>query len=115
MQDLSISLPKTVVKQARLFLGETQSKFAKRVDSTQPLISRYEDGSVDPPADLIMHCIHILGVPTSSLVSEFELIKLVKHRLSGDRMAAARMALAQLICTLPMEPNMSKQGGKRSR
>lgn len=108
MQDLSIGQPKDVIKLARKTLGETQKKFAKRLDSTQPLISRYEGGSVAPPADVLMHCMHILSPPTSSMMSEADLIKLVQQRLSGKRMAAARLALAQLLCALPLASGASE-------
>lgn len=103
MQNLSIGQPKEVVKLARLSVRESQQEFALRVASTQPLISRYERGLVSPPSQVLMHCMHILGVPISPLLSEADLVKLVKQRLGGDRMAPARLVLAQLIYTLSME------------
>lgn len=54
------SEPKAVVRAARNKCAETQGTFAKRLCRCQGEISKYESGKVNPPGDVIMHCMNIL-------------------------------------------------------
>ena len=100
MQAGRLTKPSSIVLQARLSLCETQRAFAARMGSTQSLICKYERGDVAPPAGLLIQCMNQLGL-ASEEVSEAELIRLVKDRLSGGNMAMARQAVAQVINCLP--------------
>lgn len=100
MQHKSNERPSDVVKAARKALGETQIVFSRRFGIAQSLISKYEAGLVAPPADLIIHCMNILGGSTSPSVTEGMLLSLIRQRLSGPHMAVARIAVAQLIQAL---------------
>ncbi|AVO30098.1 helix-turn-helix domain-containing protein [Stenotrophomonas maltophilia] len=52
----------TLVRRARLHCGDSQQKFALRLGKSQAVVSRYESGKVDPPGNVVMHCMHILGL-----------------------------------------------------
>lgn len=90
-----------LVRSARLAAGESQRAFAKRMGSRQSLICKYERGEVSPPAPLLIQCMNLTGTPTSDVTPE-QLARLVHLRLTGDKMAAARQAVADLIrCLQP--------------
>lgn len=92
--------PDGIVRDARLRVGETQTSFAMRVGSTQPLVSKYEAGTVAPPANVLMHCIHILSDGFAETITEGSLATLVKQRLTGRDKAEIRAAVARLILAL---------------
>lgn len=50
-----------LVKQARSKMGLSQGDFGHTLAKSQGVISRYENGTVTPPGDVLMHCMHILG------------------------------------------------------
>ena|GEM_PF-6343799 len=50
----------TLVRSAREHLGLNQGEFAARIGKSQGVVSRYESGTVDPPGEIIMQCMHIL-------------------------------------------------------
>lgn len=52
----------TVVRNARGRLGYTQGRMAEVLGVSQPNVSRYETGSAEPPATVLMHCLHICGL-----------------------------------------------------
>lgn len=76
------SLPSTadVVSRARRILGLNQASFGKMVGKSQGVISRYENGEVEPPGHITMHCVHILR--------------------SGDRAEAPPGSLDELVAAL---------------
>jgi predicted transcriptional regulator len=94
------STPQEMVVQARSQLGISQEKFGRQVGASQSLISKYEGGAVDPPASVLMNCIHILSGSSSQAVTEESLTSLVSERLSGRSKAALRAVVAQLIVNL---------------
>ncbi|MBG3848819.1 helix-turn-helix transcriptional regulator [Xanthomonas sp. WHRI 8391] len=51
-----------LVRQARLNSGLSQADFARTLQKTQTVISRYEAGSVEPPGMVVIHCMHMLGL-----------------------------------------------------
>ncbi|MEA9531932.1 helix-turn-helix transcriptional regulator [Xanthomonas campestris pv. campestris] len=50
-----------LVGKARQKLGLKQKNFAVMLGKSQGVVSRYEKGEVEPPGEVIMHCMHILG------------------------------------------------------
>lgn len=100
MNSSRLPTPDGIVRDARLRVGETQTLFAQRVRSTQPLVSKYEAGAVAPPASVLMHCIHILSDGFTETITEASLATLVKQRLGGREKAEMRAAVARLILTL---------------
>jgi transcriptional regulator with XRE-family HTH domain len=57
-----------LVGRARRKLGMKQKHFAEKLGKSQGVVSRYEKGEVEPPGEVIMHCMQILG--TSKSVSD---------------------------------------------
>lgn len=49
-----------LVRRARHASGLNQAGFAKKVGKSQGVVSRYEQGHVSPPGEVVMHCMHIL-------------------------------------------------------
>jgi transcriptional regulator with XRE-family HTH domain len=89
--------PAALVRAARLSTGMTQEEFAAAVNSKQSLISKYERGTVDPPAGLTIHCMTLLRPRESLAITEDSLVQLIRERLSGDAHAAMRAAIASLV------------------
>ena len=85
-----------IVLEARALLGESQRAFAARLGTAQSLVCKYERGDVSPPASVLIHCMNLLQMSQQSVSSD-ELVTLIKSRLSGDQMGAARQAVATLI------------------
>lgn len=90
----------SLVRNARAVTGESQRAFASRLGTSQSLICKYERGDVSPPADLLIHCMNLLRIETKEVTAE-DLIALVKARLAGPSMSAARRAVADVIHCLP--------------
>lgn len=64
MQDVSSEQHPQIaalVRRARLKLELNQGAFARVLGKSQAVVSRYEQGSVDPPGKVVMHCVQILG------------------------------------------------------
>lgn len=89
-----------LVRNARAIVGETQRAFARRLGTLQSLICKYERAEVSPPADVLIHCMNLLRIETKEVTAE-DLIALVKARLGGPGMSAARRAVAEVIHCLP--------------
>lgn len=53
--------PGAMVREARKRLGETQAAFGATLRRGQSLISKYERGRVDPPGEVLMYCLKVLG------------------------------------------------------
>ena len=54
-----------LVNSARRKLGLNQKEFACYIGKSQGVVSRYESGAVEPPGEVIMHCMHILSATSS--------------------------------------------------
>jgi len=64
------------------------------------VLSKYEKGTVSPPADLLVGCLETLKLAPEE-VSQAQLMDLVRTRLSGDSMGPVRRAIAEVITCLP--------------
>lgn len=100
MQQAKPTEAASIVLKARTSVGESQRAFATRLGTAQSLVCKYERGDVSPPAGVLIHCMNLLQMGPAN-VSPDDLVALVKTRLSGDQMAAARQAVAKLIQCLP--------------
>lgn len=97
-EDLTKNL-KDVVTRARQKKGLNQADFGALFGKSQGEISRYESGEVRPPSDVLMHCMHELGLVGASEpeISASELVKLVQKNLGGKKHHGTRRLLHQLI------------------
>ncbi len=89
-----------IVKRARKAKGLTQSEFGREIDRPQSVVSKYERGLVEPPGNVVMHCMNILGARKSD-VSPNEVAHLIRSRLSSPEHAPLRVALAEFIESVP--------------
>lgn len=90
-----------LVRQARQVTGDTQIAFADRLGVSQSLLSKYERGTVSPPAAVLVRCMEVLHLSVDE-VSQEELLKLVRTRLAGREMNAVRAAIANVITCIPV-------------
>jgi len=90
---------RSIVRNARKFRGLTQADFGKELGRGQSLVSKYEKGLVEPPGEVIMHCMTITG--GAAVMSPEEVARLVEQRLSSPEFARLRSALGALIQSMP--------------
>lgn len=100
MQQVGSTDAHAIVRNARAVVGESQRDFARRLSTSQSLICKYERAEVSPPAHILIQCMNLLRIGTKEVTAE-DLIALVKARLGGAGMSAARRAVAEVIHCLP--------------
>lgn len=61
-----------LIRSARKIRSLSQQSFALELGKSQGLVSRYERGLVDPPTDVLMHCMNILSQQASPTSPDFE-------------------------------------------
>ena len=96
---------KSIIKFVRKeYYKENQKDFAKRVGSRQSLISKYENGFVSPPSELLIQCMNIYMrkkvIQEEGLNKEVStniLVGLVESLLGGDDQEQQRRIVANLI------------------
>lgn len=96
---------KSLVKFVRKeYFKENQKDFAKRVGSKQSLISKYENGFVSPPSELLIQCMNIY-IQENNIRNEYideeittnTLVQLVQSLLCGKEQEYKRQLVAKLI------------------
>ncbi len=85
----------SLVRGARNKLQLNQHDFAKEINKTQSILSRYECGKVVPPQKVIMHCMHILNDGSTS--ADIEQIISKVRALDGEQHIKLREALNTLL------------------
>ena len=96
---------KSIIKFVRKeYYKENQKDFARRVGSRQSLISKYENGFVSPPSELLIQCMNIYMrkkvIQEEGLNKEVStniLVGLVESLLGGDDQEKQRRIIANLI------------------
>lgn len=96
---------KSIIKFVRKeYYKENQKDFARRVGSRQSLISKYENGFVSPPSELLIQCMNIYMrkkvIQEEGLNKEVStniLVGLVESLLGGDDQEQQRRIVANLI------------------
>lgn len=79
----------------------TQSAFAELLQTRQSLISKYESGKTNPPAEIINKCMNIIhGKNIESDISLTALEKRMRKVLWGPSQAQARKAFAVILDSL---------------
>ena len=101
MQALNFTDPAKIIKAARSKTSCSQREFAKKIGSKQTLICKYENGKVNPPASLVIHCMNLLISDSGNSTSESDLVDLVRRKLAGTEMADLRHAVAEIIKRIP--------------
>lgn len=98
---------KEIIRNARRSLDLTQAEFViflkehHEIKTSQGLISKYESGTTNPPADIIDKCIEIIhGKNADSDISLMALERRMKKVLRGPSQAGARKAFAVILDSL---------------
>ena len=87
---------KDLIKRARG--SHNQKQFAKKLGKSQGLLSKYENGVVNPPSDVIETCMDILHMNTrNSDISSDALAKRVKAELKGKHLGSTRKTIEALL------------------
>lgn len=96
--DLTKKLNELVIR-AREKNGLNQADFGAIFGKSQGEVSRYESGEVRPPIEVVMHCMHQLGLVGGSApeISASELVQLIQKNLGGKKHYETRRILHQLI------------------
>lgn len=84
-----------IVRLARDKCALNQQDFAFLLGKTQSILSRYETGSVSPPAEIVIRCMHILKGGES--VDEIEAIVVKVRALNEPQFAAFRKSINLLL------------------
>jgi len=71
-----------IVKKARHISDMTQSQFAKSLGKSQGEVSKYETGTVRPPADIYIHCMNIIADKSNARSPSLDIL-LNELQLSG--------------------------------
>ncbi|MDH5648555.1 MAG: type II toxin-antitoxin system MqsA family antitoxin [Gammaproteobacteria bacterium] len=91
---MSIDTP-NIIRRARSKLSLNQKDFASHLGKTQGVISRYENGQVKPPTDVVMHCMHILN--EDPLSADIETVVAKVRLLDHEQHNGIRKALNLLL------------------
>jgi ribosome-binding protein aMBF1 (putative translation factor) len=94
----------TLVKKARIASEMSQISFGKALQRKQETISRYENGGIKPPDDVVMRCIRILE-KTDKLAffsEDQEMVELIEELLEfeGKDKGPKRAALKSIMRAL---------------
>lgn len=92
--------PAQLVRNARKIRGLTQDEFAAELGRGQSLVSKYERGLVNPPGEVIMHCVNITRGETEAF-SPTDVARLVEDKLASPAFAKLRSAIVALIRSVP--------------
>jgi transcriptional regulator with XRE-family HTH domain len=93
-----VDLP-SLIKNARKLRGLTQAKFGAQFGRGQSLVSKYEKGLVEPPGEIIMHCMTITR--GEDAMSPQDVARLIEQRLGAPEFAKLRSAIGTLIQSVP--------------
>jgi len=87
--------PAQTIRLAREKKSMNQQEFAQHLGKTQSVLSRYENGKVNPPNEIYMHCMHIISEEKTTSTIE-QLINKV-YLLDEEQYSQLRNALCILI------------------
>ena len=87
---------KKIIKDAR---GQmTQAEFARYLGKSQGIVSKYENGSVSPPAAILEKCMALLQKSDKGEdISSENLAKRIRAELKEPQLAYARKTIATLL------------------
>lgn len=89
---------KDIVKTARG--NRSQKEFANYICKSQGLLSKYELGLVNPPANVINKCLRILNTKTTS---SSRLAERIKSELKSDEYEFARRAIETILDSIHLQ------------
>jgi transcriptional regulator with XRE-family HTH domain len=75
----------------------TQAAFSKVLGKSQGLVSKYENGEISPPSEVIEECMDILNMNNSYDLSVSDLVLRIERELSGSNFIKARKAVEAIL------------------
>jgi len=103
--------PKDIVKAAWKISGSSQEVFAKSINKSQPMLSKYISGAVLPPSDILIHCMNKCGLLEQIDISAAVLAERVRVELADVAYSGARAAINQILDSISLHSSM---GGNRN-
>lgn len=106
-KDKQLASTGEIVRQARMVSGLTQNQFAKSIHRTQGEVSKYENGMVDPPGSIIMHCMNIIQAEGASFQapSVDTIIGKLRGAFDAPKHAVARHLIMTIILNEENRPS----------
>ena len=102
--------PKEIVKAAWHASGMSQVRFAKLLNKSQPMLSKYLSGGATPPAEVIILCMNSCGLLQTPEISASMLAKRIERELSGPSFASTRAAINQILDSIAgVDDTMNRQ------
>lgn len=89
--------PKDIVRVAWQISGISQVKFAKLLNKSQPMLSKYISGAVLPPSDILILCMNKCGLLGHADISSTALAERVRLELAGAAYTGTRVAISQIL------------------
>lgn len=89
--------PKEIVEAAWQASKMSQVRFARLLNKSQPMLSKYLSGHAVPPADVIILCMNRCGLLRPKEVSAAMLADRIVRELSGSAFAGTRIAINQIL------------------
>lgn len=89
--------PKDIVRAAWHSSGLSQANFARLLNKSQPMLSKYMSGSAIPPSDTLILCMNKCGVLRQVDVPAAVLAERIVRELSGTAFAGTRIAISHIL------------------
>lgn len=86
---------RNIIREARG--NRNQTEFAEFLGKSQGLVSKYERGIVNPPADILEKCMGILQMNNGDDIDTEILAKRVRSELKAPEFSYARKTIAALL------------------
>jgi hypothetical protein len=89
--------PKDIVRAAWHTSGLSQVKFARLLNKSQPMLSKYMSGAAIPPSDVIILCMNKCGLLQQPDIPAAVLAERIVRELSGAAFAGTRTAIGHIL------------------
>ena len=89
--------PKDIILVAWQKSGLSQQAFARMLDKSQPMLSKYISGAAVPPSDILILCMNRCGLLQESEISAAALAERIVRELSGAAHAGTRNAINHIL------------------
>lgn len=89
--------PKDIVRAAWQDSGLSQVNFARLLNKSQPMLSKYMSGVATPPSDIIILCMNKCGLLQQPDIPAAVLAERIVRELSGAAFADSRAAIGHIL------------------
>jgi transcriptional regulator with XRE-family HTH domain len=89
--------PKDIVRAAWKRSGLSQAQFARLLNKSQPMLSKYMSGTAIPPSDIVIVCMNKYELFQIPDIPAGVLAERIIEELSGTAFASTRVALSYIL------------------